>query len=268
MPTVEINGCQLHYEESGSGPETIVFSHGLFWSGRMYEAQRAELSRSYRCIAFDHRGQGQSQVTEAGYDMDELWLDAAAVIEKLGNGPVHWVGLSMGGFLGMRLAARRPELLRSLSLLNTAADKEPLRNRPKYLVLGGLARLLGFKPFVGEAMKSMFGRPFLTDPARAVEREELRQRLIGNDLRGAIRSLMGVVVRKPVENELHKIKCPTLVVIGERDAAIKPPRSRRMAGLIAGSKVVEIPRAGHSSTMEEPAAVTAALEGFLGGLPR
>ena len=268
MPTVEINGCQLHYEESGSGPETIVFSHGLFWSGRMYEAQRAELSRSYRCIAFDHRGQGQSQVTAAGYEMDELWLDAAGLIEKLGRGPVHWVGLSMGGFIGMRLAARRPELLKSLSLLNTAADAEPLRNRPKYVVLGGLARVLGFKPFVGEAMRSMFGKPFLTDKARAAEREEMKRRLCANDVKGAIRSLMGVTNRKPVENELHKIGCPALVLIGECDAAIVPPRSRKMAALIKGAQVVEIARAGHSSTMEEPAAVTAALAKFLGGLGR
>ncbi len=266
MPTIEINGCALHYEESGSGPETIVFSHGLFWSGRMYDLQRAELSKHYRCIAFDHRGQGQSQVTDAGYDMDELWLDAAGLVEKLGRGPVHWVGLSMGGFLGMRLAARRPELIKSLSLLNTAADPEPKINWPKYVVLGGLARLLGFKPFVGEAMKSMFGKPFLTDPARAAERAEMKRRLCANDVKGAIRSLMGVVFRKPVENELHKISCPTLVLLGERDAAIVPARSRKMASLIEGAQVVEIPNSGHSSTMEEPAAVTAALAKFLGGL--
>ena len=234
----------------------------------MYEAQRAELSRDFRCVAFDHRGQGQSQVTDTGYDMDELWLDAVGVIEKLGRGPVHWVGLSMGGFLGMRLAARRPELIKSLSLLNTAADPEPLRNRPKYVVLGGLARLLGFKPFVGEAMKSMFGKPFITDPARAAEREEMKRRLCSNDVKGAIRSLMGVVTRKPVETELPKIGCPTLVLLGEYDAAIVPARSRKMASLIKGAQVVEIPNAGHSSTIKEPAAVTAALTKFLGGLGR
>jgi 3-oxoadipate enol-lactonase len=265
MPTIAINGCSIHYEESGSG-DTIVFSHGLFWSGRMFEAQRAALSARYRCLAFDHRGQGQSEVTEAGYGMDELWLDAAALLEKLGKGPVHWVGLSMGGFLGLRLAARRPELIRSLSLLNTAADHEPWINRPKYVVLGQLARALGFGPFVGEAMRSMFGAPFLTDPARAEEKAEMERRLAANELRGAIRSLMGVTFRRPVEKELHQIRCPTLVVIGERDAAIKPPRSRRMASLIAGAQVVEIPRAGHSSTIEEPAAVTAALEAFLSSL--
>lgn len=262
MPTIQVNGATLYYEESGTGAETIVFSHGLFWSGQMYEAQRAELSKRYRCIAFDHRGQGRSEVTPGGYDLDELWLDAAALLEKLKAAPCHWVGLSMGGFVGLRLAARRPELIKSLALLNTAADPEPFKNRPKYVVLGALARVFGMRPFVGEAMKSMFGKPFLSDPARGEARAELRRRLIGNDIRGAVRSLMGVVARKPIEEELGRIKCPALVLIGERDAAIAPPRSRRMASLIAGSEVVEIPRAGHSSTMEEPGAVTEALARF------
>ena len=99
----------------------------------MFEAQVAYFSAlGFRCITFDHRGQGRSGVTADGYDMDTLSEDAAALIEHLGVAPVHFAGLSMGGFVGMRLAARRPELLKTLMLLETSADGEPEENGPKY----------------------------------------------------------------------------------------------------------------------------------------
>jgi pimeloyl-ACP methyl ester carboxylesterase len=70
MPYVKVNGHNLYYEEHGSGPETIVFAHGLLWSGRMFEAQVSALKSRYRCITFDFPGQGQSEITRDGYDND------------------------------------------------------------------------------------------------------------------------------------------------------------------------------------------------------
>ena len=58
MPRIMLNGAAIYYEEHGSGDETIVFAHGLLWSGQMYEAQVAALKDRYRCITFDFRGQG------------------------------------------------------------------------------------------------------------------------------------------------------------------------------------------------------------------
>lgn len=60
MPHVAIDGARLSYEEHGAGAETVVFAHGLLWSGRMFVAQVAALQDRYRCITFDFRGQGQS----------------------------------------------------------------------------------------------------------------------------------------------------------------------------------------------------------------
>jgi pimeloyl-ACP methyl ester carboxylesterase len=111
---VEVNGAQLHYSDVGSGQRTVVFGHGLLWSGEMFTPQIDALSDRFRCVAVDWRGQGRSAVTDSGYDMDTLTEDLAALIEHLGIAPVDYVGLSMGGFIGMRLAARHPELVRSL----------------------------------------------------------------------------------------------------------------------------------------------------------
>ena len=63
MPIIRVNGAALYYEEHGTGPETVVFAHGLLWSCRMFDAQVALLKDRYRCVAFDFRGQGQSEVT-------------------------------------------------------------------------------------------------------------------------------------------------------------------------------------------------------------
>src|SRR5260370_14114934 len=122
MPIISVNGAALYYEEHGTGPEIIVFAHGLLWSCRMYDAQVALLKERYRCVAFDFRGQGQSEVTRSGYDMETLYEDAVALINQLGCAPCHFLGLSMGGFIGLRLAARHPELMPSLILLETSAD--------------------------------------------------------------------------------------------------------------------------------------------------
>lgn len=263
---MKVNGAELHVEDTGGGGPVLLFVHGLLWSGRMFAPQIAALRGSFRCVAIDLRGQGQSELSRRGYGMDALAADVAAVIEQLALAPVHYAGLSMGGFIGLRLAARRPELIRSLTLIDTAADREPRLNIPKYLAMGLVGRALGFRPLLGQVMRVMFGDSFLHDPSRAAERDRLRVELLRNRPKGAQRATNGVILRRPVEGELHKIRVPTLMISGAEDKAIVPARSKRTAALIPGARFVSIPRAGHSSTLEEPEAVTAALREFLGSV--
>jgi len=263
MPEVVIRGARLNYLERGRGTP-VVLSHGFFWSGRMFDAQVAALESRFRCIAYDHRGQGKSEVTESGYSIDELTEDAAALIQKLGAAPCHFVGLSMGGFVGMRLAARRPELIRSLSLLETSAGAEPLFKVFKYRALSAVARVSGIKPVAGMAMKTMFGRKFLSDPSRSALRAEQRRLLEANSLQGVLRTLKSAIIERPTfEGELSAITCPTLVIVGEQDVATVPAKAERIHALVHGSRLVVIPGAGHTSTVEEPEAVNAALVPFI-----
>jgi 3-oxoadipate enol-lactonase len=266
MPTLRVNGATLWYEEHGAGPETVVFAHGLLWSGRMFDAQVAELEDRFRCVTFDFRGQGRTEVTADGYDMETLSADAAALIEALGCAPCHFVGLSMGGFIGMRLAARHPELVRSLVLMETSADPEPAANVPRYRLLGGIVRLLGslgMRLVMPRVMRIMFGRTFLEDPAREADRRVWRERGMANRPRGITRALAGVIERKPIYDELGKIAVPTLVMVGDEDVATIPAKAERIHAAIAGSRLVVIPGAGHTSSVEQPDVVNAALEGFL-----
>src|SRR5258708_35943402 len=119
-------------------------------------------------------------------------------IRALNVGPCHFVGLSMGGFAGMRLAARSPALIRSLTLLATAADAESSWGKPRYAALGFFARAFGMRVVLGEVMKAMFGRTFLQDPSREGARLEMRARLVANNLDGALRALRGVTGRAPI----------------------------------------------------------------------
>jgi 3-oxoadipate enol-lactonase len=263
---IRVNGAELYYEEQGTGSETIFFSHGLLWSCRMFDDQIAMLKDRYRCIAFDHRGQGQSEVTRGGYDMETLSEDAAALIEALGGAPCHFLGLSMGGFVGLRLAARRPELLKSLMLLETSAGPEPRENRAKYQQLNFIARWVSLGFVSKQVMKVMFGQKFLNDPARAKLRREWQQRLVHNHRKGITRATTGVITRQDVYEELEKIRVPTLILVGDQDVATPLPNAQRLHEGIVGSQLVIIPGAGHTSTVEEPAAVNAAISHFLGKL--
>ncbi len=265
MPTLDIGGARLHYTDEGSGSETVVFSHGLLFSGEMFAAQVSSLKDRYRCITFDHRGQGNSQVTDDGYDMETLSQDAAALIEALDAGPCHFVGLSMGGFVGMRLAVQRPDLLRSLSLLETSADPEP--NKAKYRLLNFIARWFGFGPVIGSVMPIMFGQTFLNDPERSQEKAKWRSFILSNDRTGITRAVAGVIDRLGFADQLGRIALPVLIIVGDEDVATVPEKSERMHAAIPASQLVVIPRAGHSSTIEEPAAVTDALSAFFNSAP-
>lgn len=263
MPMLTVNRTELYYEDSGGTGVPVVFSHGLLWSCRLFDPQVEALSGRYRCIAYDHRGQGQSAVPPArAIDMETVYLDAVSLIERLGVGPCHFVGLSMGGFVGMRIAARRPDLLRSLVLMETSADPEPLRNVPRYTLLNLTARLAGLRPVADPVMRIMFGRSFMTDPNRAEERSRWRTRLMENR-RDIWRAVNGVIERRGVAQEIPHIRVPTLVVVGAEDTATVPAKAQRLHQLIPGSRLVTLPRGGHSSTVEEPALVNATLGTFL-----
>ena len=263
MPEIDVNGARLNFVDEGSGPETIVFSHGLLFSSAMFRAQIDAFKDRYRCIAYDHRGQGGSAVTADGYDIDTLSADAAALIEALDAGPCHFVGLSMGGFVGMRLALRRPELLRSLTLIETSAEAEPRENVGRYNLLNFIARWFGLSLVMGKVMPIMFSQTFLADPGRATERKHWRKQIIGNDRIGITRAVRGVVDRQGVDDQIDKIATRTLIIVGEEDVATVPVKSERMHAAIPGSALIRIPRAGQSSTIEEPAAVIAAMAAFL-----
>lgn len=264
MPFLSIRGTQIHYEDTGGPGEPVVFSHGLLWDSHLFDRQIAALRGRYRCIAYDHRGQGRS-VEPGGRQPITLrcvYEDAVELIRALDLGPCHFVGLSMGGFVGLRLAARNPELLRSLILLDSSADPESPRTRSQYRLLTAVTHWLGLWPVVDRVMPIMFSQTFLNDPKRADERKELRRQLASQP-RAVWRAMHGVVTRRGIEDELPRIKTPTLVVVGEEDVTTPTDKAERLHERIQGSRLVRLPHGGHMSNLEQPEAVNAAIAQFL-----
>jgi 3-oxoadipate enol-lactonase len=261
MPTFERDGARIHYDTHGAGSPPIVFAHGVLFDGRMFDDQVAAFADRERCITFDFRGQGRSAVAASGYDMDSLADDAAALIETLGAAPCHFVGVSMGGFIGMRLAARRPNLLRSLVLVATTAEAEA--HALRYRALNLLARAFGYRPVAERVMRILFGAAFLEDPARSTLRDAWRARLLQNDPTGIYRAVAAVYARRDALDLLPRIRVPALVVVGADDVATPPALAERLRAGIAGARLVVVPRAGHSPTIEEPEAVNAAIRAFI-----
>lgn len=266
MPRMAVNGTDLYYEDTGGeSRQTVVFAHGLLMDLRMFDRQAECLRDRYRVVRYDHRGQGRSARPKVrSIDLETLFADAVALIEHLGVAPCHFAGLSMGGFVALRLMARRPDLLRSAILLDTAAGPEP--NVAAYRRLNLVARWLGTRPVAGRVLPIMFGRTFLEDPQRATEREEWRARLAGLD-RAIYRAVNGVIERPGVYHELGGVTVPALIIVGEEDAATPPSQAERLHAALAGSRLVRIPDAGHTSTVEAPDAVNRAIAEFLAGLP-
>jgi pimeloyl-ACP methyl ester carboxylesterase len=228
----------------------------------MFAAQVAEFSKQYRVIAYDHRGQGSSEVG-GPYDMDTVAADAAELIRSLVGGPVHFIGLSMGGFVGMRLAARHPELIKSLALLETSANAEPLENLPQYKLLNGMVRWLGIiPPIASKVMKIMFAKSWLADPTQVDSIRHWKKELASNK-KSIIGPVEGVIYRKGVEEELSKISCPTLVIVGDEDVATTPAKAAVIHQGIAGAKLETIAGAGHSSCIEKPEEVNRLLKDWL-----
>ncbi len=268
MPSLDVGDTSIAYTDTGAPPDhpdapTIVFGHGLLFSGWMFEAQVEALRARYRCVTVDWRGQGDSPPARSGYDMDTLANDAVALITSLDTGPVHYVGLSMGGFVGQRLAIRHADLLKTLTLLDTSADREPWFSAVQDLALAAIYPLVGMRPLTPVVLPLMFGPTFRHDPGGATVIAEFRRRVARCNRRGIARAVRGVALRQPVYDELDQIDVPTLVIVGADDKPTPTAKARRIADRLPGARLEIVPDCGHSSTVEQPAAVTELLADFL-----
>ncbi|MDM7491703.1 alpha/beta hydrolase [Rhodococcus sp. CSLK01-03] len=262
---LRVRDVDLYCEDTGGEGEPILFLHGFLFDGRMYEAQIAALRDRYRCVTLDFRGQGRSGHARTGYQLEQLTADVLTVIRRLDLAPTHLVGLSMGGFVGMRIGAREPGLLRSLTLLNTGASPHPPGRYPLHLALTAVARLLGPSPapVLRGIEKELYGEPFRSEPGREADREVWRRRWATADRSSLANTMLGMMVRPDIRDELAGVSVPTLIVAGQLDVEMPPRLAREMHTLIPGSQLVELDGVGHSATLEDPARVTGILERFL-----
>ncbi len=261
MPQIKVNGVELFYTEQGSGDETIIFGHGLLMDNTMWDLVAPQFAKSYRVICFDFRGQGNSEDPGRDFSMDSLVEDTAALIQVLTNKPVHYVGLSMGGMVGMPLAARHPKLLHSLVLLDTSAQAEPWFNKIKYAVMIIIVKLFGVKLLVPSMMPLMFGKSFLKNPVNRELISRWKQKLLALK-KTIIGPVSGVTKRRDVTQELTNIICPALIVVGDEDLTTVVSCAENITAHITGSELKIIPQCGHSSALEKPVQIVDVMKDF------
>ncbi|MFJ3482003.1 alpha/beta fold hydrolase [Pseudomonas sp. NPDC090202] len=246
MPYFEHDGCALHYETFGQG-EPLLLVHGLGSSAQDWEYQIPALAARYWVIAVDVRGHGRSDKPHERYSIPGFSADIEALLDHLQTGPVHLVGLSMGGMIGFQLAVDQPPLLKSLCIVNSSPQVKvksfsDFRQVAKRWVL---ARLVSM-----EAIGKGLGRNLFPKPEQAELREKVARRWAQNDKRAYLASF-DAIVGWGVQEHLSRISCPTLIVTADRDytpVALK----QAYAALIRDARVVVIEDSRHATPLDRP----------------
>src|SRR3712207_3046940 len=162
MPKLNLSGLELHFETAGAGPPVLLLA-GIASDGASWLPLLPRLNPHFRLIMLDNRGAGR---TSAPFplEIDDMVEDSAALIRHLGWGPVHVVGHSMGGMIGLRLAGRHPHLVRRLVVMRSGAA-------PQAKELAVLADMAELYPRVVPELwfrllyQLLFAPPFFADPA-------------------------------------------------------------------------------------------------------
>ena len=257
MPIIRVNDVDLYYETRGEG-EPVLLIHGLGSSTADWEPQVAALAPRFQVVAFDVRGHGRSAKPRGRYSIPQFTDDTAALIRALGLGPVHVVGISMGGMIAFQLAVSAPELVRTLAILNSgpAMIVRTLAERLMVASRMVIVRLMGMRK-MGEVLATRL----LPKPEHAALRATLIERWAANDP-GAYLAALRALVNWSVADRLPGITCPVLVLAADADYT---PLSMKEAytAQLANAELVVIPDARHFMTLERPDAVNQALAIFL-----
>lgn len=254
MPTIGVNGTTLYYRDNNAVKlPSLLCLHSLFLDGSMFDELARLAEGQYRVLRPDFRGQGRSTpATTEVIDMDTLADDIEAFIEALELKQVDAVVQSMGGDVILRLAARRPELFRTLVLLGTSARGEP----PEQLAfVEGFLHAAAETGFVGEHLETllviMFGETTRSDPAKADMIDYWRDRMRALPL-ALWPAMRGVVYRSSVVGSLPLIPTPSLVISGADDKVRPGEWADEMAHGLPNVKHIRLPRVGHSVILEAP----------------
>jgi pimeloyl-ACP methyl ester carboxylesterase len=273
--------------------QQAVFVHGLGGSATNWTDLMGLLGHGERSApalagaAIDLPGFGFSPPpTDGDYSVDARAAAVISLIEKLGSWPVHLVGNSLGGAISTRIAARRPDLVRTLTLVSPALPDLRPRLLPMRLALvsapGVGTRLLRrLQAIPAErrtemSINDLYADPSLLPPARRAEAvaEVIRRDGLGYAGDALLRSGRALVTEytRPGPGSLWRdaarVTAPTLVIHGSHDRLVNPATAARAARSFRHGRVVVLPRIGHVAMMERPDLVAAEMQQFIAATTR
>jgi 3-oxoadipate enol-lactonase len=251
---------RLAISVAGAGP-LVLFLHGIGGNRSHWDDQLAAFAPEFTAVAPDARGYGESDDYEGPLAFADLAGDVLRVLDHLGAGRAHLVGLSLGGRVARDFCLRHPQRVATLVLCNTHAGFDALapdqvdafiRSRQGPLLAGKTPREMApalVRGVLGKAA-SPRARDRLLASLAALRRESYLK-----TLEASVREDRGA----PVE----RIAVPTLVVTSDEDSVYPPATAEAMARRIPGARLAVIAGAGHVSNLEQPAAFNETVLGFL-----
>jgi 3-oxoadipate enol-lactonase len=260
MPAITVGEVTLHYDERGDGDGApIVLLHGLGSSLADWVMQLPMLAAQHRVFAVDLPAHGRSSRPRGRLTVEAMAEDVAALLTALGVSPAHLVGLSLGGCVALMLALDHPERVRSLTLVNAFARLTPAGPRGALRMLTRLA-LLACAPMrvvAAHVARGLFPRP----DQQALYLAAVAS--LGSNPRAtywsAIRALLGFDVR----GRLAAVRCPTLVIAGDRDTTVPLAAKTLLQRSIPGAELLIVADSGHATPCDQAERFNAALLAFV-----
>ena len=252
MPRVKVNGIQLYYEIHGEeNRDWMVLIMGLGFDISGWQFQVPEFAKEYKVLVFDSRDVGRSDKPDASYSIKMMADDTVRLMDRLDIEKAHIVGSSMGGFIAQEMAINYPERVRSLSLVSTSA------HYTMYLTAADIIKELKEKEVSEELIAKM--NLFLGCTDSFLRNDELVKMAIDMMLNHPYPQPLEAYIRQykacrefDARNRLHKVKAPTLVLVGNQDVALPPSYSKELAEKIPGAKLVVLDGGGHGFNFEIP----------------
>jgi len=232
-----------------AGPEdapVLLLASSLGTTLAMWDPLMPALAERFRVVRYDHRGHGGSPAPPGPYGLEDLGGDALALLDALGVARAHVCGVSLGGMVGLWLAAHAPERVGRLVACCTSARLGPpevWRERAAAVLDGGMEA-------VADAVMQRWFTP-RADPALVARAREM---LLGVPPAGYA-GCCGAIERMDLEPVLGSVTAPTLVVAATEDAATPPDHAVRIAAGVPGARVAVVPEAAHLACLERPGAV-------------
>lgn len=252
------DGARIHWRADGPvSADTVLFSHSLGVTLDTWDAQVRSLDNRWRVVRYDARGHGRSDAPGGPYELAMLAADALAVLDAADVATAHVVGLSMGGMVGMWLAAHRPDRVGRLVLANTTAHI-PLRDMWNSRIETALS--VGMGSIASATLQRWVSERFKTVQPEAIAAiAETMRTMSPAGYAGCCAALRDADQRATV----GAIAAPALVLTGAADQAITPAVAEALAAAIPGARCAIVPDAGHLSNIEQPEAFNALIRSFL-----
>jgi 3-oxoadipate enol-lactonase / 4-carboxymuconolactone decarboxylase len=239
---------ELNHEVTGDGPP-VVLAGSLGSDVRMWEPQVEPLvAAGFQVIRYDHRGHGGSPAPDGPYALEELAADAIALLDRLGLARVSWVGLSLGGMVGMWLAEHAPSRVDRLVLCCTSAELGPAS---MWQERARIARTEGMRALAEPVVSRWVTPEFASSHPDTVT--WLRDMLSSHSPEGYA-SCCTAIERMSIVDDLSTVTAPTLVISGADDPATPPDHGRRIADGVPGARLAIVPDAAHLGNVQQPAA--------------